>query len=81
MEVIDYIPMNPAGIGTVYIRNPVGSFEVDWTVYFKPLETQAWIATVLFCLCVPTLMTIVVLDCKSRLGIPIFISDAKKSCN
>ena len=73
MEVIDYIPMNPAGIGQVYIRNPVGSVEADLTVYFKPLETQAWIAIVLFCLFVPTLMTIVVFECKSMVGIPIFV--------
>ena len=52
--------MNPAGVGQIYIRNPVNTFEVDWKVYFSPLTGSAWIGALSLFMLAPALMTFIV---------------------
>ena len=63
LEVIDYIPMNPASVAKIYIRNPVNTFSVDWKVYFSPLTGPAWVGILLLLLLAPAIMTFIV-GCK-----------------
>ena len=69
LEVIDYIPMNPAGVGQIYIRNPAitnidGAFKVDWMTYSSPFTYSAWFGAILLSLIAPAIMTVIVIDSK-----------------
>ena len=60
-KVVDYMVVNTKpSRGYIYVKNPKETF--DWEVYGQPLWQAAWIGVVLFCMLVPILMAIVVVD-------------------
>ena len=64
-KVIDYLQFGGGANGRIYIRNPRETF--DWEVYTKPFKKESWVVVISFCLLVPFLMVIVMVECKSEL--------------
>ena len=62
MKVVDFLKIREGAVGRLYIKDPIDTF--DWGVYIMPLMKDAWVAILLFCLLVPFLMVIAVVDCK-----------------
>ena len=66
MGVADYLQMGQGGKGRIYIRNPRETF--DWEIYTKPFRKITWISVLTFCIIVPVIMVIVMVDCKFTLN-------------
>ena len=54
---VDYLPTLMVAYQQMFIRNPAEQF--DWEVYSLPLQWDAWLVGIIFCMLLPFIMVII----------------------